>query len=159
MSRTRYEHCSVVLDSCLIVIGGYVSRSRSASVISFDTQDQNKEWKNLKSLNVAQYFHACQEGAYEGIEGIFVTGGYHDENSVEFYVKDIDTWMILGNMKTNRYSHTLSIVNGKLVAAGGYDSSTSMETLNGTEWIVTNILQFGRYKHAAVNVPAGMITC
>merc|ERR1719378_465527 len=161
MSRTRYEHCSVVLDSRLIVIGGYVSGSRSRSVMSFDTQDQNKEWKKLGSLNVAQYRHACQEAAYNGLEGIFVTGGYDDGNSVEFYDKDADTWRILGDMTTNRYSHSLSIVNGKVVAAGGYHNGrlTSVETLNGTEWIVTNILQSGIYKHAAVNVPAGMITC
>merc|ERR1711915_85251 len=159
MSQTRYAHCSAVLNSRLIVIGGYVSGSGSASVMSFDTKDQNKEWKNLKSLNIARYKHACQVGAVEGIEGIFVTGGYPDENSVEFYVKDVDTWMILGNMKTNRYSHTLSIVNGNLVAAGGYNRLNSVETLNGTEWIVTNNLQSGRYQHAAVNVPAGIITC
>merc|ERR1719300_2081349 len=78
MPQTRYRHCSAVLDSCLIVIGGYVSRSRSASVISFDTQDQNKEWKNLKPLNVARHSQACQEAAYDGIGGIFVTGGFGD---------------------------------------------------------------------------------
>ena len=90
-----------------------------------------------------------------------MTGGYLDGNSVEFYVKDVDTWIILGDMKTNRYGHSLSIVNGKLVAAGGYYNGqlTSVETLNGTEWIVTNNLQSGRYAHAAVGVPAGIITC
>merc|ERR1712236_145160 len=104
---------------------------------------------------MGRYRHACQEGAYEGIEGIFVTGGYFAENSVEFYVKDVDTWRILVDMKTNRDSHSLSIVNGQLVAAGGYYTLTSVETLNGTEWIVTNNLKSGRYSHAAVSVPAG----
>ena len=159
MPQTRSAHCSAVLDSRLIVIGGFVSGSISASVMSFDTQDQNKEWKTLKSLNVARRYHACQEGAYEGIEGIFVTGGIGDENSVEFYVKDVDTWRILGDMKTNRYDHSLSIVNGQLVAAGGDGLLTSVETLNGTEWIVTNNIHSGRYRHAAVSVPAGIITC
>merc|ERR1719378_1642536 len=157
MPQKRYDHCSAVLDSRLIVIGGFVSGSRSASVISFDTQDQNKEWKNLKSLNVARSSQACKEADYEGIRGIFVTGGLGDENSVEFYVKDLDTWRILGDMKTNRYRHSLSIVNGQLVAAGGMDYITSVETLNGTEWIVTNNLQSGRHAHAAVSVPAGII--
>jgi len=159
LPQTRSSHCSAVLESRLIVIGGWVSDSRSASVMSFDTQDQKKEWKTLKSLNVARYNHACQEGAYEGIEGIFVTGGYDDRNSVEFYVKDVDTWRVLGDMKTNRYLHSLSIVNEQLVAAGGYDLLTSVETLNGTEWIITNNLKSGRMNHAAVSVPAGFITC
>merc|ERR1711915_932926 len=159
MPQRRSSHCSAVLESRLIVIGGFVSGSTSASVMSFDTQDQNKEWKTLRSLNVARRRHACQEGAYEGIEGIFVTGGDGAENSVEFYVKDVDTWRILGDMKTNRYSHSLSIVNGQLVAAGGYDMLTSVETLNGTEWIVNNNLHSGRDRHAAVSVPAGFITC
>merc|ERR1719309_118503 len=155
--QIRSYHCSAALESRLIVIGGYVSYSTSASVMSFDTQDQNNEWKTLKSLNVARSSHACQEGAYEGIEGIFVTGGYGDENSVEFYVKDVDTWRIPGDMKTNRVVHSLSIVNGQLVAAGGYNNGqlTSVETLNGTEWIVTNNLKSGRMNHAAVSVPAG----
>jgi len=161
MSQKRYQHCSAALESHLIVIGGYVSGYRSESVMSFDTQDQNKEWMTLKSLNVARSSHACQEGAYEGIQGIFVTGGYGAENSVEFYVKDVDTWRILGDMKTNRDSHSLSIVNGQLVAAGGYNNGqlTSVEALNETEWIVTNNLQSGREGHAAVSVPAGIITC
>merc|ERR1711915_252239 len=159
LPQTRSSHCSAVLESRLIVIGGWVSDYYSASVMSFDTQDQNKEWKNIKSLNVARNGHACQEGAYEGIEGIFVTGGLNAGNSVEFYVKDVDIWRILGDMKTNRYSHSLSIVNGQLVAAGGYNVLTSVETLNGTEWIVTNNLHSGRHLHAAVSVPAGIITC
>merc|ERR1711915_604416 len=159
MPKKRADRCSAVLDSRLIVIGGFVSGSISASVMSFDTQDQNKEWRNLKSLNMARSSPACQEGVFEDLEGIFVTGGYYDGISVEFYVKDVDTCRILGDMKTNRYSHSLSIVNGKLVAAGGYRRLTSVETLNGTEWIVTNNLQSGRDLHAAVSVPAGIITC
>merc|ERR1719378_60635 len=115
MPQKRYAHCSAVLDSHLIVIGGWVSGSRSASVISFDTQDQNKEWKNLKPLNVARSSQACQEADYEGIRGIFVTGGVGDGTSVEFYLKNLDTWRILGDMKTNRAYHSLSIVNGQLV--------------------------------------------
>ena len=64
-------------------------------------------------------------------------------------------------MKTNRWNHSLSIVNGKLVAAGGDDwsASVSAETLIGIEWIITNILQTSRNGHAAVSVPAGIITC
>merc|ERR1711915_651415 len=165
MPQTRFGHCSAYLDSHLIVIGGMVSGSPSASVISFDTQDQNKQWKNLHSLNLARYEHACQEGAYEGIDGIFVTGGggLGNQISVEFYDKDVDTWTVLGDMKTNRRDHSLSIVNGKLVAAGGNNVTsyqlTSVETLNGAEWIVTNNLQSPRENHAAVSVPAGIITC
>ena len=93
------------------------------------------------------------------MEGIFVTGGVSSSNPVDFYVKDLDTWISLGDMKTNRYAHTLSMVNGKLVAAGGYSTLTSVETLNGTEWIFTNDLHSGRELHAAVSVPAGIITC
>merc|ERR1711915_449766 len=165
MPQTRQGHCSAYLDPLLIVIGGLVSGSPSASVISFDTQDQNKEWKNLNSLNLARFNHACQEGSYEGIDGIFVTGGggLGNQISVEFYDKDVDTWTVLGDMKTNRRYHSLSIVNGKLVAAGGNNVTfyqlTSVETLNGTEWIVTNNLQSPRENHAAVSVPAGIITC
>merc|ERR1711915_397715 len=133
MFQKRAGHCSAVLESRLIVIGGYELGSTRASVMSFDTQDQYNEWKTVKSLNVARYDHACQEGAYEGIEGIFVTGGLNAGNSVDFYVKDVDTWRILGDMKTNRYWHSLSIVNGQLVAAGGVDMNgyrlTSVETL------------------------------
>merc|ERR1711915_661678 len=122
MPQTRESHCSAYLDSRLIVIGGFVSGSPSASVISFDAQDQNKEWKSLDSLNLVRFHHACQEGAYEGIDGIFVTGGgdLGTRISVEFYDKDVDTWTVLGDMKTNRNHHSLSIVNGNLVAAGGY---------------------------------------
>merc|ERR1711915_992468 len=66
LPQTRSYHCTAVLESRLIVIGGWVSGYRSASVMSFDTQDKNKEWNTLTSLNAARSSHACQEGAYEG---------------------------------------------------------------------------------------------
>ena len=61
-----------------------------------------------------------------------------------------------------------------MVVAGGNNEITSVETLNGTEWVQTNNLKVnffhiflvisssfkvGRDTHAAVVVPAGALSC
>merc|ERR1711915_1113644 len=162
LPRARAAHCSVVLDTFLILIGG-VDKKASASVQYFPTHNISGTWQDLKPLITGRYKHACQTGEFEGQPGIFVAGGYTSTPiaSVEFYVAAANRWQSLGRMKTTRGFHTLSVVNGKLLAAGGTNgkSLTSVETWNSTDWTITNNLQVAREQHTAVSVPAGMISC
>merc|ERR1711915_679987 len=115
-------------------------------------------------LNTARFSHACQTGNFEGLIGIFVTGGLDGlqiTNSVEFYVADSDHWENVGTLKHARYEHAMSFIDGKVIVAGGYNNGylQSVETFNGSDWEESYNLSVGRAEHAAVTFPAGMITC
>ena len=120
-------------------------------------------WTTLPSINTAREGHACDTGNYEGRYGIFVTGGYKgydpEFSSVEFYVAQEQRWRVLGSMTTDRGYHSLSIVAGIPYAAGGGLSMASVERLDGTTWEEAGSMKVGREYHAAVNIPAGLVTC
>merc|ERR1712130_122116 len=166
LPSTRGMHCSVALGTRLVVLGGRVGNTaESNSVQAFDTSHQalntTASWVTLTSMNAAREFHACNTGDFEGIFGIYVAGGQNtvDLNTVEFYSPVTNIWTNLATLGTARDFHSLTIVNGQMVVAGGEPLLTSVETLNGTEWIQTNNLKAGRANHAAVSVPAGLLTC
>merc|ERR1712013_911202 len=73
----------------------------------------------------------------------------------------------LGSLETARGYHTMTVVSGQMIVAGGYNSSwtntsgllTSVETLNGTHWAQSNNLKVGRNYHTALTIEAGKILC
>ena len=148
LPSSRYEHCSVALGSRLIVLGGRVGNTvESSSVQAFDTSSQalntTATWVSLASMSAARENLACNTGNFEGIFGIYVSGGQNtaDLNTVEFYTPSTDIWTNLASLGTARAFHSLTIINGQMVVAGGDPEITSVETLNGTEWIQTNNLK------------------
>ena len=151
MPQYRWTHCSVALGTKLVIIGGRVGSTsvESASVQAFDTSltdlNTTASWVSLASMNYAREGHACSLGKFEGLEGIYVAGGEPAYTNVEFYTPNIDTWRNIDTLTTGRSWHSLTIINGQMVVAGGMDKITSVETLNGTEWVQTNNLKVFSY--------------
>ena len=119
----------------------------SSTVQAFDTNSNTSagSWFFLPSMNAARAGLACLTGDFEGRLGIFVAGGQHQDSevlsSVEFYSADEDTWQELGSLGTARSYHSLTIVSGEIVVAGGENEIVSVERLNGTGWVQTNNLK------------------
>jgi len=168
MEKSRHHHCSIAFDDKLIVIGGYVDGHISSSVISYNTEGEMEQgWDTINSLNTARYYHGCDSSHYLGNYGVFVTGGentnFNRISTVEFLDSRTLTWILLGDMKTARDNHSLSRINQKLVAAGGYDNGdnrlTSIEMFNGTHWMSAGHLTVERERHSSVNIPVGLVKC
>ena len=69
-------------------------------------------------------------------------------------------WRVLASMITARKYHTLSIVAGlPYAAAGCCPGIASVERLDGTTWEEAGTMKVERWNHAAVNIPAGVVTC
>ena len=123
---------------------------------------------------------------YNGEEGILVAGGGEEISSVEFYSPAKNSWEFIGALTSPRARHkhyvcqlcrlililpvvphnvavrfSLTVVGELLVAAGGEPGySTTIETLNTTQWVETEAgLQQGRYAHSAVSLPAEFLSC
>jgi len=166
LPSAKYEHCSVSLnDKQLVVIGGNDGRKVTSEVLSFDVENMSGGWTALPSMNTPRRYHACDTGTYEGHYGIFVTAGSGglDEQpfypSVEFYVGQEQQWRVLGELKTGRDSHSLSMVSGIPYVAGGIPAQTSVERFNGTTWVEAGRMEAGRFGHTAVDIPAGVVAC
>ena len=146
MTSYRWLHCSVALGTRLIVLGGRVgNENQSPSVQAFDTSlaslNTTARWESLANMNYARESFGCSVGVFEGLEGIYAAGSYDYPTLVEFYAPDINAWRNIGSLNTGRSYHSLTIINGQMVVAGGNNEITSVETLNGTEWVETNNLK------------------
>ena len=134
----------------------------SSSVISYNIKDASSGWTALSDLQHARYQPACTTGFFEDQFGIFVTSGTPysedpEEDSVEFYIVEADTWVFLNPLQEKRIGHNLFEVDGKLMVAGGGQLST--ELLEGTDWVTCLDLKERRWSSAGVNVPNGVFHC
>ena len=134
--------------------------------MSFDVENlSGGGWTALPSLATARYGPGCATGSYEGQAGIYVTGGWDGAAylaSVEFYLAGDQRWVGLGQMRTARYWHSLSLVSGVPYAAGGYPYTTEVERLpagGSGAWEAAGSLAEWRYLHTAVTLPAGLVAC
>ena len=98
-------------------------------------------WESLANMNFARENFGCSVGTFEGLEGIYAAGSEDYPTNVEFYAPNINMWRNIDSLNTGRSLDTLTIINGKMVVAGGENEITSVETLNGTEWVQTNNLK------------------
>eukprot|EP00092_Neocalanus_flemingeri_P034877 GFUD01037952.1.p1 GENE.GFUD01037952.1~~GFUD01037952.1.p1 ORF type:complete len:514 (+),score=98.80 GFUD01037952.1:159-1700(+) len=160
MPGYRYGHCSVTINSRLIVIGGiYAGASYSTGVIQFDLTAPKKGWTNLHSTTYGRQDHACQSASFQGQEGIFVTGGSNSGNTlVEFYVDSLNRWRTLPPMSSNRYYFTSSIIGHNLHVHGGEGGQATQEMFN-TTWTSGTNLRISRKRHSSVSLPQDILSC
>ena len=161
LPSTRFGHCSAAVEHKIFIIGGRVGGSINDSVMAFDTT-ASSGWVSRRSMLEARTYHGCHVGQYEQADGIYVAGGYNTAflTAVEFYSVDMDIWRTLKPMTSARAYHSLTLVNGQIVAAGGTSLMATVETFNQTGgWQQTNNLKTGREDQAALSFPAGMLSC
>jgi len=170
MDTRRYGHCTVVMDSSLVVNGG--SSPYSSSVHAIDTFNVTAGWTSMESMKTPRYGHGCDVWTHEGNTGFVVAGGDSDSGalgSVEFYSYRDHSWIQLGSLVTPRVWHSVTAVNGMLVVSGGefgghgenYTLPTSVEYFNVTrsEWVVLTNLREGRMVHSEVSILAKLLDC
>ena len=166
MDKWRYGHCTVVMESSLVVTGGFSPNSRS--VQSIDTFNVAAGWSSMEAMRTGRWGHGCDVWTHEDNTGFVVAGGYsHGEylGSVEFYSYRDHSWIQLGSLVTPRAWHSVTTVSGMLVVSGGSGlralSLTSVEYYNVTrsEWEVLTNLTEGRVWHCGVSVPAKLVDC
>ena len=172
MSSTKYDHCSIILESWLYTIGGVVNGASSSYVSNLveaiDTTDQSATWIRRASMLEKRYLHSCHVGAIEGQEGIYVAGGRgasgFELSSAEFYNPVLDIWQEIASLTTQRYGASMTKLGGDLIMSGGYDGYdylSSVEMWNGSKWVELDDkrLEIGRAFHAAVSIKAGVLSC
>ena len=167
LNQYRAFHCSIAVGAKIVLIGGYVgsSSSASSSVEVFDMENSTSGWKPLTSLPSGRRSHACSFGQLNQSKGIFVSGGYNESPmaSVEFYTMASDTWSSVGSLKEARQYHSLNFLGHQTLAiAGGWGGGAplgTVEVFNGTQWSNALELSVGRAFHAAVQIPANAVLC
>ena len=172
MNSTKYDHCSIIMESRLYTIGGIVGGTSyndvSNLVEAIDTTDQSATWIGKASMLEKRYFHSCHVGVFEGQEGIYAAGGRDTSgfelSSVEFYNPQLDIWQEIVSLTTGRAWSSMTLLGEDLIVSGGldgYDYLSSVEMWNGSNWVELNNqrLEVGRSGHVAVSIKAGVLAC
>jgi len=162
MPSHRSYHCSAIIDTRVIVIGGHVSGAAySASVIQFDFSLPDQGWTDLHATSVGHQHHSCQVGSFQGQQGVYVVGGSNKGHTkVEFFVDSVNRWQTLPALKIERYHHSSSIMGGKLfVHGGGHNSAKASQEMFNRTWSNNGNLRESRHYHASVTVPEHSLSC
>ncbi len=152
-NKSRYCHCSCVIDGKLYVLGG---GDNLGTVSTMDMYDPNTgEWISKKSMSTDRGLATC--AAID--DKIYVMGGmrvvgsayyYEGFSTVEVYDTKNDTWTSLADMPTKRWGHTATAFNGKIYVFGGrsnmsvYSSIEIYDPLTNT-WTTTLNIPTKRY--------------
>ena len=84
-------------------------------------------------------------------------------DSVEMFFPASKQWIELTPLLETRYDHTMTVLKGNVIVAGGYTASSSfaasIEMLDGTVWNKMSNLKLGRKSHSMLSVPVGQLTC
>jgi len=160
MGCTRRYHCSVMIDSRIIIIGGQCAGTPyHKGVAQFDLKAEEKAWKNLANTFYGRQNHGCTVGAFQGMDGIYIAGGSNSGHTlVEFYVDKSNRWRKLPPMKYSRYHLTISVINSTIYAHGGHGAEAKQEKFKHNWSELVNLSKSRKY-HSSVSVPQGMITC
>ena len=167
LNEFRSDHTATLLaDGRVLVAGG--ATVWSLPVKRAELYDPNRgTWNGTGHLTDARYGHtatALPNGT------VLVAGGANDAElfsfvtSAELYDPAAGTWSATGNLNTERYHHTATLLpNGKVLVAGGYNwsfqslsSAELYDPVTGT-WSGTGSLNTDRTDHTATLLPNGRV--
>jgi N-acetylneuraminic acid mutarotase len=141
MHTPRAAHCVAALGTLVYSIGGLtdlpdgMQNAVLRSVEVYNTK--GGVWIPAASLNTARYYAVASTlKDSNGIEKLYVMGGIGKDHttiltSVEVYDLATKKWTLIAPMRTARFGHTASTLNGKLYVMGGYDKNWNI--LNSVE--------------------------
>jgi hypothetical protein len=171
MSTERYLHTATLTPhGRILVVGGqgiYPSDPPLSSAELY--QPAIGTWTSTGSMSAPRFGHAA---TVLSIRKVLITGGHGDFSgagslsSAELYSFATDTWSVTGSMAKARSFHTATLLaNGKVLAAGGYDSSSSGTAFSSAElydpvtetWTATDSMAAGRFRHTAILLENGKI--
>lgn len=146
MHKKRYAHCSIYLNGCVYVMGGFDHKDNNKSPPSTLKSCEkyiitDNKWVPTASMNHARSFFGC---ALVNKESIFVFGGFFDDqilSSIEKFDYISETWVThfiklpekLAKIGVVYYKDHIIILGG---INGAYDIIKSVRVLDvmSTEW-------------------------
>ncbi|MDD5208022.1 MAG: T9SS type A sorting domain-containing protein [Elusimicrobiales bacterium] len=131
MPAGLYGHQAVAARGRLYILGGYASNGSRSEVWSADISPAGEigKWETEKPLPDRAYFHAA---ALAGTR-IYISGGYKSGSGVLagiYYAEvgddgTLGTWSSAGTLPNPLYAHSMTLLPGRLLIAGGKDGSSA----------------------------------
>jgi hypothetical protein len=166
LPAARYGHQLLAAKGRLYLLGGYDAAGSHAEVWSADISSLGVvgTWTPETPLPNALYFHAA---ALAGGK-IYVSGGYASGSGVQgtIYRAEVGDdgalggWTAPDSLPAPRYSHTMTLVAGRLYVAGGKDGAAARSEVWATQlspaaelpasWTEYTPLPSPRFGHAAL---------
>jgi hypothetical protein len=176
LNTSRYQHSATLLDNGSILVAGGVNCPSAGSCTYLNTAElynpSSGTFTYTGSLATARSAPAILLGNGK----VLVAGGYSCDtsgncaslSSTEIFDPSAGSFSSVGNMTTDRYGHTLTLLaNGKVLIAGGEScsSSTSCTALKSAElydpvagsFTVTGPMNGARFNASAASLSSGKV--
>ena len=168
LNEFRSDHTATLLPNSKVLVAGGAT-VWNLPVKSAELYDSGRgTWSSTGSLMQARYGHTA---TLLSNSMVLVAGGASDNEdppsalrSTELYEPATGTWSGTGNLNTERYQHTATLLpNGKVLVAGGYNpSSLSLNTAELYDpatgrWSGTGSLNTDRTNHTATLLADGKV--
>lgn len=151
MKTPRFDHCSVLHDDMLYLIGGFDGKHRLYSCEMLDTRIKPYS-KSNQTVEIASLMEARSSAACVMVpnHGIVVTGGFDEQgdalSSVEIYLPSDNAWFNLPPMIRPRTGHSACLCNGKVYVVGGFfEKSVECFDFNTEVWEIHGELPTDRW--------------
>ena len=169
LSTGRFGINAILLKDGKVLVAGGIGNSFTvlSSAEVYDPADG--QWSATGSMTTARAYY----GATLLVDGrVLVTGGcteptcYHATSSAEIFDPATGAWQSTGNMSTERWNFTATLLqNGNVLAVGGCTLSPCSSPTQTTElydpttggWSPSGSLPLGRSQHAATRLHNGRV--
>jgi N-acetylneuraminic acid mutarotase len=168
LETPRSDHTATLLpDGKVLVVGGATVWNQPLQ--SAELYDPNADmWSTNDGLVAARYGHTA---TLLSNGKVLVAGGASNNDdppstlaSAELYDSATGTWSVTGDLNTQRYRHTATLLpNGKVLVTGGHhglfvslNTAELYDPATGT-WSSTGSLNIDRTGHTATSLPNGKV--
>lgn len=176
LNTSRYQHSATLLDNGTVLIAGGVSCPSTSSCTYLNSSELYNPSSGTTASTGAMAIARSAPAVLLGNGKVLVAGGYACDSSgncgslksAEIYDPVAGTFSSAGNMTTDRYGHTLTMLNsGQILIADGEScsSATSCSALNSAEiydpvagtFTATGSLNAARFNASAIALNSGQV--
>ena len=176
LNTSRYQHNATLLDNGTVLIAGGTNCPSAGSCSNLNSAELYSPASGTITNTGAMAAARTAPAVLLGNGKVLIAGGYSCDSSgncaslksAEIYDPVAGTFSSAGNMTTDRYAHTMTLLNsGKVLIAGGETctSSTSCTALNSAElynpvagtFTATGSLSNARFNATAAALGSGQV--
>jgi len=176
LNSSRYEHSATLLNNGSVLIAGGVSCASAGSCVYLNSAELYNPGSGTITYTGSLAFARSAPAVLLGNGKVLIAGGYScDTNgncaslkSTEIYDPSSSSFSSAGNMTSDRYGHTMTLLaSGKVLIVGGEtcSSSTSCSALNTADlydpvagtFTATGSLSAARFNASAAVLSSGQV--
>lgn len=123
------------LSEAIVIIGGCDKKGLLKLPFTECYYPRSGQWKLLASMPgyTKSEFAACTLK-----NNIYISGGHINSSDVWMFNTQLNAWIRIASLAKGRWRHKMAIVNGEIYAAGGFDGTKRLSTVERYNMFTNN---------------------